>query len=195
MIYRFKIYKKMIYDDIKKLTKQDREEIFEFAMKRSREILTGTMEGNMTNRPTFEQIYMEFAENISRRSTCERLHVGAVITTTDFRKVIGLGYNGNATGFKNSCDRPEESGNCGCLHAEDNAVINCNVDRDTKKIFFVTHLPCPTCAKRIINLGNVVKVIFKNDYRRKDSIFMFNKIGIEVYQIDNDGNMTVRFNN
>ena len=58
-------------------------------------------------RPTFEQVYMDFAESIARRSTCRRLQVGTVITTTDFRKVLAVGYNGNASGLPNECDRDE----------------------------------------------------------------------------------------
>ena len=66
----------------------------------------------MKNRPSFEEVYMEFAELISKRSTCKRLSVGTVITTTDYRKVLAVGYNGNASGLKNVCDR-DEPGNCG----------------------------------------------------------------------------------
>lgn len=137
----------------------------------------------MEERPTFEQVYMDFAESISRRSTCNRLQVGTVITTTDYRKVLAIGYNGNATGLKNGCDR-EEPGNCGCLHSEENAVINCDSPRNIKKFVFVTHLPCVMCAKRLLNLGNVVRVIYKNDYRKRDSIEIFENAGIiiEKYQ-------------
>ncbi|MCX6109800.1 MAG: hypothetical protein NTZ90_09400, partial [Proteobacteria bacterium] len=76
-------------------------------------------------RPTFPQIYMRLAFALAERSTCKRLKVGTVITSTDFRKVLAVGYNGNATGLPNSCDR-DEPGNCGCLHSEENAVINCD---------------------------------------------------------------------
>lgn len=138
------------------------------------------------SRPTFENVYMNFAEQIATRSTCSRLQVGTVITTPDFRKVLSLGYNGNAAGLPNGCDR-EEPGNCGCLHSEENAVINCDSPRHVEKIVFVTHLPCAMCAKRIINLGNVVKVIFKNAYRTRDSVALLNRVNIPVYQLlDND---------
>lgn len=133
----------------------------------------------MNNRPTFEEVYIQFAETIAKRSTCKRLQVGTVITTTDFRKVLAVGYNGNASGLPNSCDR-EEAGNCGCLHSEENAVINCDAPRETKKLVFVTHLPCSLCAKRLINLGNVEKVIYKNAYRKSDSIPLLESVGIEV---------------
>lgn len=133
-------------------------------------------------RPSFNDIFMSFAEIISQRSTCKRLKVGTVITSTDHRKVFSIGYNGNATGLDNKCDS-EEPGNCGCLHAEENAVINCDIPRETHKLVYATHLPCKMCAKRIINLGGVKKVFYKNDYRLKHSLNLFLKAGIEVFKI------------
>ena len=78
------------------------------------------------DRPRFEEIYMKMAKLMAERSTCVRLHVGTVITSTDFRKVLSVGYNGNASGLHNGCDSTEP-GKCGCLHSEENAVINCDV--------------------------------------------------------------------
>ena len=137
----------------------------------------------MRERPSFEEVYMQFAETISRRSTCTRLSVGTVITTTDYRKVLAVGYNGNASGLDNTCDR-EEPGNCGCLHSEENAVINCDAPRETKKFVFVTHLPCVACAKRLINLGNVEKVVYRNSYRKTEAIRVLEFVGIEVHRFD-----------
>lgn len=133
-------------------------------------------------RPSFEKIYIDLALKLAERSTCVRLKVGTVITSTDFRKVLAVGYNGNATGLHNGCDR-EEPGNCGCLHSEENAVINCDAPRTVEKIVFVTHLPCVQCAKRLINLGNVRKVYYATDYRIKDSIQVLNSVGIQIEQI------------
>ncbi len=133
------------------------------------------------SRPSFEAVYMQFALLIARRSTCSRLRVGTVITTTDFRKVLAIGYNGNASGLPNKCDR-DEPGNCGCLHSEENAVINCDSPRYIEKIVFVTHLPCAACAKRLVNLGHVTKVIYHEDYRKRDSLEIFSRAGITVEQ-------------
>ena len=130
-------------------------------------------------RPSFQQIYLRLALSLSERSTCKRLSVGTVITSTDFRRVLAVGYNGNATGLANTCDR-EEPGNCGCLHSEENAVINCDAPRHVEKIVFVTHLPCVACAKRLINLGNVRKVTYHQDYRVRDSVQLLQSVGIEV---------------
>jgi deoxycytidylate deaminase len=103
------------------------------------------------DRPTFEEIYMRLARSMAERSTCSRtnskgelMQVGCAITTPDFRKVIAVGFNGNASGLPNRCDS-DTPGACGCIHAEANAVVNCDVPRETKKIVFATHLPCVNC--------------------------------------------------
>ena len=134
-------------------------------------------------RPSFEAIYLQLAQTLAGRSTCRRLRVGTVITSTDYRKVLAVGYNGNATGLANTCDR-DEPGNCGCLHSEENAVINCDAPRFIEKVVFVTHLPCVQCAKRLINLGNVKKVFYGQDYRVKDSLSLLHSVGIEVEQLE-----------
>lgn len=133
-------------------------------------------------RPSFEDIYMDLAFSLARRSTCVRLHVGTVITSTDFRKVLAIGYNGNATGLPNSCDR-DEPGNCGCLHSEENAVINCDSPRMTEKLVFVTHIPCSACAKRLINLGQVKRIYYAREYRTRTSLELFAQVGIEVLHL------------
>lgn len=133
-------------------------------------------------RPSFEEIYMDLAAKLAERSTCARLNVGTVITSTDYRKVLAVGYNGNAAGLPNHCDRAD-AGNCGCLHSEENAVINCDSPRSTEKHVFVTHLPCVGCAKRLINLGGVKKIFYRNEYRSLDSIEILRSVGIEVQQL------------
>ena len=133
-------------------------------------------------RPSFEDIYMDLAFSLARRATCARLQVGTVITTTDFRKVLAIGYNGNASGLHNGCDR-DEPGNCGCLHSEENAVIQCDAPRYIEKVVFVTHLPCVSCAKRFINLGNVVKIYYQNTYRSVDALALLQKAKISIEQI------------
>lgn len=135
-----------------------------------------------SERPSFERIYLDLARTLARRSTCKRLQVGTVITSTDYRKVLAVGYNGNATGLHNGCDR-DEPGNCGCLHSEENAVINCDSPRQVEKVVFVTHLPCVACAKRLINLGNVKKVVYSEEYRLKDSVKLLESVGIEVTRL------------
>ncbi len=133
-------------------------------------------------RPGFPEIYLSLAFALAERSSCKRLKVGTVITSVDYRKVLAVGYNGNASGLPNCCDR-DEPGLCGCLHSEENAVINCDSPRHIEKYAFVTHLPCVMCAKRLINLGNVKRVYYCREYRSQDSMSLFEAVGIEVCRL------------
>jgi dCMP deaminase len=135
------------------------------------------------DRPSFETIFMDLAEKLSLRSTCSRLSVGAVITSADFRIVLAVGYNGNAAGLPNACDS-NTPGACGCLHAEENACISCTEPRTTPKVFFCTHLPCKMCSKRIINLGGVVRVVYREDYRLRDGAEILITSGIVLEHFD-----------
>lgn len=128
-------------------------------------------------RPTFSDICLELTTSIARRSTCNRLSVGAVITSFDHRQVLSWGYNGNATGLANCCDTTEP-GNCGCLHAEINAIINCNAPRSIEKYVYLTDSPCRMCAKAIINLGGVQEVIFRRPYRDQSPVDLLLGAGI-----------------
>lgn len=121
---------------------------------------------------------MRMALLLRSRSTCARLQVGCVIASADFRKVLSVGYNGNASGLPNKCDG-DEPGKCGCLHGEENAVINCDSPRHWPKIVFCTNLPCPMCAKRLINLGGVEKVYYHDDYRIQVGLDVLEQAGIE----------------
>ena len=133
-------------------------------------------------RPSFEEINMRMALLLAQRSTCRRLQVGCIITSTDFRKVLSMGYNGNASGLPNDCDSTTP-GACGCVHSEQNAVINCDSPRSTPKIIFVTNLPCPMCAKFMVNLGNVEKVYYREEYRIRKGLDILEQAGIPFEQL------------
>ncbi|MBF0205810.1 MAG: CMP deaminase [Oligoflexia bacterium] len=138
---------------------------------------------NCACRISFEEIYMQLALNLAKRSTCKRLNVGAVVVSTDYSRVYGIGYNGNAQGLPNTCDS-DEPGNCGCLHAEDNALLKTNGGAELAKIVFVTHAPCAYCAKRMINKGGVRRVYFREKYRSDHGLIILERAGIEVYYMN-----------
>jgi dCMP deaminase len=131
-------------------------------------------------RPSFDEIYMHMAMTLARRSTCSRRRVGCVITSSCYRYVYGVGYNGNASGMSDKCDRPEEQSNCGCLHAEENAVINCQIGRDVEKYVYTTVFPCVMCAKRLVNLGGVSRIFYKSKYHNQDSLEILSAANIVV---------------
>lgn len=134
-------------------------------------------------RPTYQQIYMRLAFTLAERSTCSRRHVGAVITTEDYRRVLSVGYNGNASGLANSCDDPDISGACGCLHAEENAIISCYEPPSTPKIIFTTTYPCKMCAKRLIQLGGIKIVYYGAEYRNTEAESILHAVGIKQFKI------------
>lgn len=128
-------------------------------------------------RPTLEQIFGQFARTVATRSTCTRLQVGSVITNGDFTRVLAIGYNGNARGLPNTCDRAEP-GNCGCIHSEINALLKLDYT-EHEKIMFVTDSPCVNCAKAIINAG-IQRVFYLREYRKTDGVDLLRSVGIEA---------------
>ena len=122
-------------------------------------------------RPAFDDIFMELAVNLAKRSHCVKRHVGAVLAKET--RIISIGYNGPPAGTHN-CD--EEWPETGCardrkgsctlaLHAEQNAIIyavknNANVEGST---LYVTLAPCLACARIIYSTG-ISKVIYLHSY-------------------------------
>ena len=122
-------------------------------------------------RPAFDDIYMELAVNLARRSHCIKRHVGAVLTRDT--RIISIGYNGPPSGTHN-CDEewpgkgcpPDSKGGCSlAIHAEQNAILyavrnNMSVDGAT---LYITLSPCLACARIIFSMG-ILKVLFLNSY-------------------------------
>ena len=132
-------------------------------------------------RPTMVSVYMEFAQLITQRSTCLERQVGCVITSADYENVYSIGYNGNAAGRDNECDGVGYKGSCGCVHAEQNALIKCNV-KDKRKLMFCTLAPCTMCAKLMINSG-FSKVFYHEDWKSAEGIRILRAAKIEVIKL------------
>ncbi|PJZ18076.1 hypothetical protein CEW46_30600 [Bacillus cereus] len=69
-----------------------------------------------------------------------------------------------------------EKGNCGCTHAEASLLDNL---QDTK-VVVVSHSPCESCARRIIEAGTVTSVYYLSEYRIKTGIELLNEAGIKT---------------
>ena len=123
------------------------------------------------NRPAFDDIYMELAVNLAKRSHCIKRHVGAVLTKET--RIISIGYNGPPAGTHNcdvefpetGCSR-DSKGSCSlAIHAEQNAIMyavknKASVEGST---LYVTLSPCLPCARIIYSMG-VEKVIYLKSY-------------------------------
>jgi dCMP deaminase len=132
------------------------------------------------SRPTPQQMWLSVTQQVAKRSTCKRLQVGAVITNQDMTDTHGIGYNGNYAGGPNTCDS-DEPGNCGCIHAEENALLKTDFSIK-EKVLFCTDAPCLRCAKLIIN-AQIAKVYFGRSYRKTEGIDLLKSVDIEVFCI------------
>ena len=80
----------------------------------------------MPNRLSWQDYFMANAELISKRSTCDRAFVGAVLVKD--KRIIATGYNGGVseTDNCNEVGHYMEDGHCiRTVHAEMNALIQC----------------------------------------------------------------------
>jgi dCMP deaminase len=130
----------------------------------------------MSDRPSWNKIWKEFASNISRRSPDPKFQVGAVIITDDNTQVLALGYNGDHKGGPN-CRDSLETGKSGFIHAEVNALIKMDYNNPKRKKMYVTHAPCPVCAKCIINAG-IDEVYYEKNYVTLEGVNILKEAGI-----------------
>lgn len=133
---------------------------------------------NSSHRPNWNQVWMEFAHIIARRSYDPRHQVGAVVVSSDNTQVLAIGYNGNYKGGPNEAESLEP-GASGMIHAEINALLKMDYNNPKDKILYVTLSPCRMCAKAIVNSG-IKKVYYDEEYRDTSSLDILRGAGIEV---------------
>jgi len=122
-------------------------------------------------RPSIDEAMMKMAFTISQRSTCMRAKVGCIITNNDRSNIISIGYNGQIRNAQNHCDSVYP-GQCGCVHAEENALIK--NDNKEGTVLFCTTMPCPKCAKLICQ-SSIREVFFGMPYRNTYARNLFRK--------------------
>ncbi len=147
------------------------------------------------DKPQFDDIFMELAVNLAKRSHCIKRHVGAVLTKDT--RIISIGYNGPPAGTHN-CDEewpeagcPRDSkGSCSlAIHAEQNAILYAvkNKTDVAGATLYVTLSPCISCA-RIIYTMKISRVIFLRSYAaykgipNDEGVEFLRKFGVEVDQ-------------
>lgn len=141
-------------------------------------------------RISWDEYFMSMAELASKRSTCIRRQIGAVIVKDN--QVLATGYNGAPKGLVNCCDTNQclrqelgiPSGErhelCRAVHAENNAITQCAVNGVSCKggTMYVTASPCVMCLKQIINAG-IVRIVAKEMYPDDMSKDMIKESGIQ----------------
>lgn len=112
------------------------------------------------DRPSFHEMIVDIAIVVARRSTCDRLRVGAVVAQDN--QIVSTGYNGAPRGMPH-CDHKPGDGSCErVVHAEVNALLRAG--RDAKgSTLYVTHYPCVRCWPVVVNAG-VRAVVYQELY-------------------------------
>lgn len=140
----------------------------------------------MTRQP-WPEYFMELAEKLATRSTCDRASVGAVIVNSDNR-IVSTGYNGSVANNPHCDDigHTLRDGHCiATIHAEINAITYCAREGVALKgtTLYVTHFPCLNCTKSIIAAG-ITKVVYKNDYKVDEyALELFKLNNVEVTKV------------
>ncbi|WP_338750250.1 cytidine/deoxycytidylate deaminase family protein [Bacillus sp. FJAT-52991] len=120
------------------------------------------------SRKSWDEYFLDIAEVVSTRSTCNRLHVGCVIVKD--KHIVATGYNGSIHGHEHcdeeGCLLSDEKRCIRCLHAELNAVLHADRDRLKGAAAYVTHEPCENCAKTLAQAG-IQRIIYRHAYPNK----------------------------
>jgi dCMP deaminase len=132
------------------------------------------------DRPSKPIMFMQIAAVVSQRASCRRRKVGAIITDDELLTVLAIGYNGNAKGLPNTCDS-DIPGECGCIHAEVNALIKAPYHQGFL-VLFSTTAPCPDCAKLILN-SRVRKIYYMHEYRTLEGRLLLASEGLTIIQL------------
>jgi|LSQX01.3.fsa_nt_gb dCMP deaminase len=123
-----------------------------------------------------ERMFIEIAEVVAKRGTCDRAYVGAVLTLNN--RIVSIGYNGAPSG-KPHCDEVGhklQANHCtNAVHAEINCIgffkeNSLSLDKDSELVLYVTHEPCWNCLSYITQTAIRVhkiplsKIIYKTEY-------------------------------
>ncbi len=142
------------------------------------------MEGSQKEqRITWTEYFSELAKLVSKRSPCERLHVGCVLVKEN--RIISTGYNGFLPGAEHKSivqDGHEQA----TVHAEQNAISDCakrGVCVEGAQAY-ITHYPCVNCFKVLVASG-VKEIYYLDDYRNSPIVEQLaNTIHIRLEKIN-----------
>lgn len=132
------------------------------------------------------RVYAKIVCAVAELSTCPRREAGALAVGLHSR-VVGIGYNGVPKGkawphctvipCPGVKDPPGDTTNCYAIHAEANLLLNCgNVD-EVQEVY-LTSSPCKTCALQLVNLPNLQRVGWIEEYADKRGIDILERSGI-----------------
>ena len=124
------------------------------------------MSDRITERPGWDEYFMEMAEVARKRSTCLRRAVGAIIVKDN--RILATGYNGVPSGIEHCSVR-------GCQRE----ALGVSIDNAT---LYCTNQPCILCAKMIINAG-IKRIVIKEGYPDAGAEQMLAEAGLRVEKL------------
>lgn len=140
-------------------------------------------------RPSRDEIFMDIALLLRKRSTCNRGKVGALLVKD--HRIVATGYNGSPPGEPHcwdlGCDIAANVHITGCrraIHAEANVIAYAarHAGGGEGSTMYCTHAACEGCAGLILSAG-IVKVIYKWPYRLTEGLELLQR-HIEVVQYE-----------
>jgi dCMP deaminase len=147
-----------------------------------------------SSRPDWDSYFMEIAKIVSKRSTCKRRSVGALIVKD--KRILSTGYNGAPMGLahctESGCLRErlnvaagERHELCRGLHAEQNAIVQAAYHGASISgaQLYTTHLPCSICIKMVINAG-ITTVFYIDGYPDDLAADLVRESKITVCKVD-----------
>jgi dCMP deaminase len=119
----------------------------------------------MLRRLSRDELLLSIAELVAKRSTCQRLSVGAILAREG--RILSSGYNGAPSGLSHCNHRSVEMDPCTrTVHAEANCIAfaaKTGVETNLATMY-CTHSPCNDCAKLMINAG-IKRLVYHTQYR------------------------------
>jgi len=123
------------------------------------------MQKARNNVACWDDVFMAICLLMAQRSKDPNTQVGACLVD-NYNRLIGTGYNGFPRGI--DClpwDRDGAYDNTKyayIIHAEENAIDNCDKHRLKDSTLYVTLYPCNKCAAKIIQ-NQITQVVYLND--------------------------------
>lgn len=149
-------------------------------------------------RPSWDEYFIQLADTVAQRATCDRGRSGCVITKD--KQILVTGYVGSPRGLAH-CDEVghlfkkviHEDGKITqhcvrTVHAEQNAITQAAgrgiaLEGGT---LYCRMTPCRTCAMLIINCG-IVRVVCERKYHAGgESEEMFEQVGVKLTYIHDE---------
>jgi dCMP deaminase len=149
-------------------------------------------------RPSWDEYFMEIANTVSKRATCDRGRSGCVIARD--KQLLVSGYVGSPVGLPH-CDEvghqfkkmihEDDSITQHCVrtvHAEQNAIcqaakLGISLNGAT---LYCRMTPCRTCAMLIINCGIIRVVCEKKYHAGVESEEMFKIAGVKLEYVNDE---------